>query len=61
MKYFTIKRSFFLVPSLDVLKEYEKIDKFMNLLRKTGIAEIVKNGRQNTQLFNDISIIKKRK
>ena len=43
MKYFTIKRSFFLVPSLDIVKEYEKIDKFINLLENSGVAEIIKN------------------
>ena len=43
MKYFTINRSFFLAPSLYMLKEYEKIDKFMNLLENSGVAEIIKN------------------
>ena len=43
MKYFTINRSFFLAPSLYMLKEYEKIDKFMNLLENSGFAEIIKN------------------
>lgn len=43
MKYFTIKETFFLVPSLDIVKEYEKIDKFMNLLENSGVAEIIKN------------------
>ena len=26
-----------------MLKEYEKIDKFMNLLENSGVAEIIKN------------------
>ena len=43
MKYFTINRTFFLAPSLYMLKEYEKIDKFMNLLENSGVAEIIKN------------------
>ena len=31
MSYFTIKRSFFLVPSTTMLKEFEKIDKFLEI------------------------------
>ena len=50
MKYFTIKRSFFLVPSLDMLKEYEKIDKFMNLLEKSGVAEIIKSVKRKDEM-----------
>lgn len=43
MKCFTIKSSLFLVPSLDMMKEFEKIDKFMNLLENSGVAEIIRN------------------
>ncbi len=43
MEYFTIKRSFFLVPSLDILKEYEKINKFMAVLEKSEVSRIIKN------------------
>ena len=50
MRYFTIKRTFFLVPSLDIVKEYEKIDKFMNLLENSGVAEIIKNVKCNNKM-----------
>ena len=43
MSYFTIKRSLFLVPTLSMMKEYKKIDKFMLLLEKSGVAKILKN------------------
>lgn len=43
MEYFTINRSFFLVPSPKVVKEYEKIDKFMNLLEKSAVSQIIKS------------------
>ncbi len=42
MSYFTIKRSFWVVPSVDVLKEYEKIDKYLELLEKSKVREIIK-------------------
>jgi len=50
VKYFTIKKSFFLVPSLNIVKEYEKIDKFMNLLENSGVAEIIKNVKFNNKM-----------
>ena len=50
MKYFTIKRSFFLVPSSNIVKEYEKIDKFMNLLENSGVAEIIKSVKSNNKI-----------
>ena len=43
MKYFTIKSEFFLVPPPNLLKEYEKIDKFMSILEKSGVSEIIKS------------------
>ena len=43
MSYFTIKRSLFLVPTLSMMEEYKKIDKFMLLLEKSGVAKILKN------------------
>ncbi len=41
MSYFTIKRSFWVVPSVDVLKEYEKIDKLLEILEKSGVGKII--------------------
>ncbi len=41
MSYFTIKRSFWIVPSVDVLKEFEKIDKFLGILEKSGVGKII--------------------
>ncbi len=41
MYYFTIKRSFWVVPSVDILKEYEKIDKFLEILEKSGVGKII--------------------
>ena len=41
MSYFTIKRSFFLVPSTAMLKEFEKIDKFLEILEKSGVGKII--------------------
>ncbi len=43
MKYFTIKREIFLVPTTIMLEEYKKIDKFMNLLEKSNVSKIIKN------------------
>ena len=50
MKYFTIKRPIFLVPQLDVVEEYKKIDKFMEILENSGVAEIIKNVKSNNEL-----------
>lgn len=41
MNYFTIKRTFFLVYSNEVLEEFAKIDKFMLLLEKSGVGKIL--------------------
>lgn len=43
MSYFTIKRPFFLAPSSTIVKEYEKIDKFMLLLEKSEVSKILKS------------------
>lgn len=50
MKYFTIKRAFFLVPSLDIMKEYERIDKFMVILEKSGVSQIIKYVKQKDKM-----------
>ena len=50
MSYFNIKKSFFLVPPKEVLGEFEKIDKFMELLEKSGVAEIIKDVKQKKKI-----------
>lgn len=48
MEYFTIKRQLFLVPQMNMIEEYKKIDKFMLILEKSGVAKIIENvKRQN--------------
>jgi len=49
MKYFTIKRQLFLVPHAKIVEEYEKIDKFMQILEKSGVAEIIKSVKQKDE------------
>lgn len=41
MEYFSIKRPIFIVPSKKCNVEFEKIDKFMNLLDKSGVGKII--------------------
>ena len=41
MEYFTIKRFFFLVPSKNCVEEFKKIDKFIEILNKSGIGKII--------------------
>lgn len=41
MEYFSIKRPLFIVPSKKCSENFEKIDKFMNLLEKSGIGKII--------------------
>lgn len=57
MNYFTIKKSFFIVSSNKCCEEYEKIDKFIELLNKSGIGAIINNtqikiGRKGYNPFN---------
>lgn len=49
MDNFTIKPSFFQFPSTKCYKEYEKIDVFLKILKKSGINKIIKtvNANQN--------------
>ena len=42
MKYFSIKKPLFIVPSEKCSVEYEKIDKFINLLENSGVWKIIK-------------------
>ncbi len=43
MSYFTIKRPIFLVPSQGCYEEFDKIDKFMELLEKSGVGKIIES------------------
>ena len=43
MNYFTIKKAFFLVPSNNCNEEFEKIDKYLENLEKSGIGKIIEN------------------
>ena len=43
MEYFIIKRQLCIVPAEKCRVEFEKIDKFMNLLEKSGVWKIIKN------------------
>ena len=58
MEYFTIKRFFFLVPSNDCVEEFKKIDKFIEILNKSGIGKIIeyeqKNIKNQMQVILDI-------
>ena len=49
MGYFSIKRSLFIVPSKKCYVEFEKIDKFMNFLEKSGVGEIIKNVKNKNE------------
>ena len=62
MEYFTIKRFLFLVPSNDCNEELEKIDKFINLLNKSGIGKIIEKeqkekGRSGYNPYNLVATI----
>ena len=41
MKYFTIKKSLFLVYSNKCIEELEKIDKFLEILEKSNVGKII--------------------
>ena len=49
MEYFSIKRSFFIVPSKKCYENFNKIDKFINLLEKSGVGKILKNVKFNNK------------
>lgn len=53
MRYFTINKQLFLVPTLDMVKEYEKIDKFMNLLENSGVGKIIENVKLRDEKCKD--------
>ena len=62
MNYFNIKRTIFIVSSNKCCEEYEKIDKFMELLNKSGIGKIISKekkvrGRTGYNVFNLVSLM----
>lgn len=66
MSHFTIKRSLFLVPSNECVEEFEKIDKFMIFLEKSGVGKIIENvksknkeckGRKGYNKYNLFALI----
>ena len=52
MEYFTIKRFFFLVPSNDCVEEFKKIDKFIEILNKSGIGKIIEHEQKKYKKSN---------
>lgn len=52
MEYFTIKRFFFLVPSNDCIEEFEKIDKFIEILNKSGTGKIIEQEQRKYKKSN---------
>ena len=62
MNYFTIKESIFIVPSIKCNEEFRKIDKYIELLNKSGIGQIIENtqkviGRKGYNPFNLVATI----
>ena len=59
---FNIKRPIFIVPSIKCCEEFEKIDKFLNILNKSEIGIIINNvqhetGRKGYNPFNLVATI----
>ena len=50
MEYFSIKRSFFIVPSQNCNIEFKKIDKFMNFLNNSGVGIIIANVKDKEKI-----------
>lgn len=46
MNYFTTKRTFFLVPSYKCDEKFEKINKYLSILEKSGIGDIIEQERK---------------
>lgn len=62
MNYFNTIRPFFIVPSLEVYEEFEKIDKFLLILNKSGIGILITKeqnrlGRTGYNPFNLVATI----
>ena len=47
MNYFSIKRPIFIVSSNRCIEEYAKIDKFIEILNKSGIGKLIENTQKN--------------
>ena len=52
MNYFNIKRSIFIVPSNKCCEEYEKIDKFIEILNKSGIGKLIEQEQKKYKKTN---------
>lgn len=62
MNYFSIKRAIFIDPSNKCYEEFDKIDKFIDILNKSGIGKIIENvqnkiGRKGYNPFNLVATI----
>ena len=62
MNYFSIKRPIFIVSSNRCIEEYAKIDKFIEILNKSGIGKLIENtqkniGRRGYNPFNLVAAI----
>ena len=62
MEYFNTKRPIFIVPSMKCCEEFDKIDKFIKILNKSGIGMIIKKiqseiGRKGYNSFNLVATI----
>ena len=62
MEYFNTKRPIFIVPSNKCCEEFDKIDKFLKILNKSGIGKIIKKvqnevGRKGYNPYNLIATI----
>ena len=47
MNYFSRKRPIFIVFSNRCIEEYAKIDKFIEILNKSGIGKLIENTKKN--------------
>jgi transposase len=62
MDYFIIKKSIFIVPSDNCYEEFKKIDKFIEILNKSGIGKIIETeqnrvGRKGYNPYNLVATI----
>ena len=57
MNYFTTIKSFFIVPSLEVYEEFEKIDKFIDILNKSEIGNLIEKEQNKNRKMVIISTI----
>ena len=57
MKYFTIKKQFFLAHTPNMLEEYIKIDEFINLLENGGVEKIIEHLKYKDNLGNETAYV----